>query len=151
MASGTTYQALKRLAFLPTRDSLDNGSTIGGQEYDDVYFIGGTIENIAIDGVTSFIKSREVTTSGTINQLTTDTAIIVENNASQATTVNLLPSAQKGLAIYVKDGLGNAGTHNITIVPNGIETIDGQVSLVFVYNYQSALLVPISAGWSILA
>lgn len=149
MSGDVTYQALKRLTFLREREDLDNGSVIAGQPYDDIYFIGGEISNVTIDGLTTFLQTREVITAGDIDQLATDSVIVVENNASTAVNVNLLPSSES-YAIIIKDGLGNAGAHNITVLADGAETIDGQSTAVLTFNYQWIELVPITGGWSVI-
>lgn len=48
MSGDVTYQALKRLSWLPDRDESDNGSVIAGQEYDNVFINGGEINNVAL-------------------------------------------------------------------------------------------------------
>lgn len=52
MAGDSTYQGLKRLSYLRERADSDNGSVIAGQDYDDVYFIGGDIANVTLTNVT---------------------------------------------------------------------------------------------------
>jgi hypothetical protein len=61
----TDFQ-LKRLSFLPERDDSDNGHVIAGQEYDNIYFIGGEISNV------TFVSPIGVVTSvsGTANRIT---------------------------------------------------------------------------------
>lgn len=46
-----TIAGLKRISWLPDRDALENGTLIGGQEYYDVDFTGGTITGVAISGL----------------------------------------------------------------------------------------------------
>jgi hypothetical protein len=46
MAGDTTKQMLKRVSWLPEREDGDNGSLMAGQEYDDVFIAGGTIQNV---------------------------------------------------------------------------------------------------------
>jgi hypothetical protein len=65
-----------------------------------------------------------------------------------------LPAAatRNGLALTFKD-LGQAAAHNITLTPNGVETIDGAANAVLKNNYQSMTLVPfndgVNSGWMI--
>lgn len=130
----------------------EQADRIAGQYFWDVYFIGGTISNITIDGITTFLSVREVTVSGDIDVLITDSVIAVENNAASPVNVNLLAAdTAKIRSIYIKDARGNAGTNNITIVPDGADTIDGASTLVMNVNYQAFLLTPITGGWIILA
>lgn len=53
MSGDTTYQALDRLSYLPGRDPIKNGLCIAGQNYYNVYFTGGEISGLDIDGLTS--------------------------------------------------------------------------------------------------
>lgn len=43
-----TYQGIKRISWLPERDTAQNGTIIGGQEYDNVEFVGGSISGLNI-------------------------------------------------------------------------------------------------------
>ena len=52
MSGDTTVQSLKRLTWLPERDSSDNGNLIAGQDYFDVFFSGGEISNVTLTNVT---------------------------------------------------------------------------------------------------
>jgi len=53
MSGDVTYQALKRLTWLPEREAADNGNVIAGQEYDNVYIQGGEIDNVTMTGITA--------------------------------------------------------------------------------------------------
>lgn len=53
MAGDTTKQMLKRVSWLPEREDGDNGTLMAGQEYDDVFIAGGTIQNVDLIGVDS--------------------------------------------------------------------------------------------------
>lgn len=46
MAGDTTKQMLKRVSWLPEREDGENGTLMAGQEYDDVFIAGGTIQNV---------------------------------------------------------------------------------------------------------
>lgn len=48
MSGDVTYQALKRLTWLPERDVSHNGHVIAGQDYFDIFFTGGSVSNISI-------------------------------------------------------------------------------------------------------
>lgn len=97
-------------------------------------------------------RLREVTTPGTITMTSNDTGISVQNNGSSAVSVNLIAANNAtGLPIVVVDSLGNAATHNITLVPNGSDTINGQSSYVIGSAYGSVTMYPITGGWSITA
>lgn len=69
MAGDTTKQMLSRLTWIPDREATDNGELIAGQSYDDVYFAGGTIENVELVNVThtgNFAVTGNITATGTI-------------------------------------------------------------------------------------
>lgn len=58
MSGDTTIQMLKRLSWLPERDTAQNGHLIGGQDYYDVYFTGGEISNVTLTNVTASFADR---------------------------------------------------------------------------------------------
>jgi hypothetical protein len=64
-----------------------------------------------------------------------------------AKTLNL-PAPSTGELKIIKDESKQAGTNNITIVPNGAQTVDGGASLVLNTNGAVAWLIGISGtGW----
>lgn len=68
-------------------------------------------------------------------------------NFNGAVTIQLPGAASRsGVPISVVDIGGFAQTHNILILPNGVETIMGQSSLSITANYGSFYLWPISTG-----
>lgn len=66
-----------------------------------------------------------------------------------------LPAAatRAGMPLTFKDVGAQFGAHNLTITPNGAETIDGAASLVLSVNRQGVTLVPfndgVNSGWAI--
>lgn len=69
------------------------------------------------------------------NVLLTDTNNLLGITTTSARTVNL-PAASNNLVVYLKDITGNAETNNITVVPDGSDTIDGQANFVLEGNYE---------------
>lgn len=85
-------------------------------------------------------------TSGTASLTANETYIV---NTSGGTATLTLPAPSADVFVRVKDS-GSAETNNITINPNGAETIDGASSLVIDSNYGSAVLVSDGTNWYIL-
>lgn len=57
--------------------------------------------------------------------LSTDTVLYVDTSGG-AVTINLQAAAARlGVPLVVKDITGNANANNVTLTPNGVETIDG--------------------------
>lgn len=76
----------------------------------------------------------------------TDSLLLV--NRAGAVAINL-PTAvtMNGAPLAVKDISGVAHTNNITITPNGSETIEGLASIVINIDYGGYWLYPITGGW----
>jgi hypothetical protein len=78
----------------------------------------------------------------------TDTTALV--NVAGVVAVNLPAAASRsGLPLIVKDISGAAHTNNITITPNGVETIEGLASVVIRTDYGGYTLLPVTSGWVI--
>jgi hypothetical protein len=94
---------------------------------------------------------RIATTSPVTVDAATDYAVIVDRTVAGATTVNL-PAGVAGQIFVIVDGKGDAGTNNITISPNGAQTIAGSSSLVLNKNRQAVWLQYSTTGtdWKIL-
>ena len=91
------------------------------------------------------------TSSATLNMTTTDGRVmILADTSSNAITINLPAAAtNSGRIIYIKDKGGNAGTNNITIDPDGSETIDGGSTVAINSNYGSMLILCDGTRWHI--
>jgi hypothetical protein len=77
---------------------------------------------------------------------TTDTFLQI--NKASAVTVNLPTAASRnGYPIRIKDTSGVAQTNNITINPNGADTIEGLTSLTIAVAYGGYILYPVTGGW----
>ncbi len=90
---------------------------------------------------TTFQKmaTRVATTTPVTVSASADCIIVSKLASAGAVTVNLPAGATKQV-FYVVDGTGDAGSNNVTIVPNGAQTINGAASLVLDHNGQSVML-----------
>lgn len=96
---------------------------------------------------------RLVTAAGSILVQPNDRVILVKQAVPAAVNV-VLPAAgsRSGVPLTVKDLGGVAFANNITLVPNGVETIDGASSAVINDNFETMTINPITAaggpaGW----
>lgn len=78
--------------------------------------------------------------------VSTDAFLLVNDAAPVA--INLPTAASRsGFPLSIKDISGAANTNNITITPNGADTIQGLASLVISDAYGGYLLYPVTGGW----
>lgn len=78
--------------------------------------------------------------------LDTDAFILV--NKSSAVTIDLPTAASRdGYPLAIKDISGLANTNNITLTPNGAETIEGLTTLVINVSFGGYSLYPVASGW----
>lgn len=114
--------------------------------------VANTFFNVPLIG-SAFGRSR-------LQRSVTATPIVVAANDEilncNINTVSACPlpaaSSRNGLPLTFKD-LGQAAANNITITPNGAETIDGASTFVMKNNRQAVTLVPFNdganSGWAI--
>jgi hypothetical protein len=154
VSGDVTYQALKRLTFLPDRDDSDNGNVIAGQEYYDVWFTGGNIYNatltdVVINGTETARAERIITAPGDVTATVADYVIIIDKTVPEITTVTLPTDATASKSLIIKDGAGDAGAYNITIDGDGFD-IDGEPSYVIEASYGSVEIIFDGTEWCIL-
>lgn len=82
---------------------------------------------------------RVATTSPVTVSDSTDFCVVTQLTVAGAVAVTL-PAGTNGRLFAVVDGTGDAATNNITITPNGSETINGAATLVLNKNKQGVLL-----------
>jgi len=111
---------------------------------------GGTVDGTTIGGTTPDVVNQ---TAGTVKyrlkaagdspySVTDSDYIIGVNTTGGAVEIDLqaASSAGTGRMLIIKDVGGAAGTNNITIDPNGSETIDGEATVVIAANSGSVML-----------
>jgi hypothetical protein len=127
MSGDTTIGALKRLSYLPERTAVENGTLIGGQEYDDVYFTGGVIDGVTItdaiiggvDTIT-FDPTTQTYSQGTLYYDSTNESLTFFNNDPNVAmqigqevwipvTNNTGVSIPNGTAVYISGASGMRG------------------------------------------
>lgn len=105
-------------------------------------------------GASNLVLTREVTSSGAITvSASTDYLILVNKTVGAATTVNFpagTSSSGGNLSFAIKDKKGDANLNNITIVPNGSDTIQGQASYVINMAGGAAQFVFSNGDWSVI-
>lgn len=122
------------------RDSLNETSRLPVGLVDQVLTSDGTDISWAsmvkglVDEPVSFADSPITGTAGVSYSV---------NTTGGSVTINL-PAGSAGMRIGFKDALTNFGTNNLTVVPDGTETITGLSSLVFNNNRGNAVL-----SWSV--
>lgn len=101
---------------------------------------------------TAFQKfaSRIATSSPVTVVAATDCVVITDLTVAGAVAVNL-PAGVDNQVYCVIDGKGDAHTNNVTITPNGAETIEGAASYVINVARGSALMIFKSGNWSLLS
>lgn len=117
-------------------DASNSGIVLGawGAASDPVHVVGNTFVEKSI----AFAQTAISTTPYTLNA--TQNALIGVVTTTLAITVNL-PSVSQPLMYIIKDVSGNANVRNITIVPNGADTIEGAANLIINTPYGRAWLI----------
>lgn len=87
----------------------------------------------------------------TYTVLRTDDIIHSTYSATGAVTITI-PTAlmAEKKTFTIKDAAGKAGTNNITISPQGVETIDGGVTYIINSDYDSITLYSDGNNWYII-
>ena len=147
------------LTFNATSGSLQNTMTVTGDVaafyYDAVSYPqqGITLASgalafplISAPNIVPITFLTEIPSAYTYNALPSD-YIILCSNSSHAIEINLITSDTN--VFIIKDSLGNAAIHNITVNGNGSD-IDGESTYVINTNYGSITVVGNGDGWSII-
>jgi hypothetical protein len=81
--------------------------------------------------------------------LLSDSLVYVDSSGGPVVVDLPLAALRQGRAIAIKDISGNAAAHNITIIPSGIETIEGLNPLAINSNYGGFRLNPVAGKYVI--
>lgn len=79
---------------------------------------------------------------------------VVKKASGAATQVTLPARAKRGDFAFVKDGKGDAGANNITVVPDGTTnntTIDGGASVTISSNYGAKIFMHNGSEWGVMS
>lgn len=97
------------------------------------------------------VAIRVATTTPVTVVSASDYAIVSKMASASAVAINL-PVGIAGQVFVVSDGTGDAATHNVTINPNGADTIAGSASLVLTHGGEQVALCYDSTNtdWKIL-
>lgn len=108
--------------------------------------------NNAANRINSRQAIRIATTSPVTVSATTDSTVVTNLGTPGAVAVNL-PAGADGQMFFILDGKGDAVTNNITVTPNGAETINGAATLVMDHNGQGLWVqfVADESDWKVLA
>jgi hypothetical protein len=88
------------------------------------------------------------TNSNPTDAMLSSDCIVFTDSTSNAIT-ETLPAPTPGRWLRIKDKTGQAGTHNVTVVPHGGETIDGQSSLLIPQAYGAVDVMTDGVNWSV--
>jgi hypothetical protein len=130
-------------------DVTENCQIILGSNARD-YSLTTTAGCVANVDTGSSTKPRTVTASGAVTVEHLDDIIIVNKTVGGATTVNLPANPLKGRIYTIKDGRGDANSHNITITPAS-GNIDGSATYVIGTNYGKAQVMYNGTQWNVVA
>jgi hypothetical protein len=108
-------------------------------------------QHIYINGViVAGLSPQTIVNSGsTYTVSSSDYYVIVRKTVGSATTINIPAAGNAGLEYTIKDGKGDAATHNITITPAS-GTIDGASTFVMNINWQSNTILDDGTTWNVI-
>ena len=95
-----------------------------------------------------FLATRISTVATTVVSAATDCVLGI--NYAGAATVNL-PAGVANQIFFIGDESGNAATNNITLIPNGTNTINGTSSFVISNNKQKIIIVFYQGDWKLIS
>lgn len=96
---------------------------------------------------------RSVTASPIVINVTTDDILNININAGAPTCALPTAASRLGRPLTFNDAGAHVAAHNVTLTPNGAETISGAASFTMTNNRQVVTIVPyndgVNTGWYI--
>lgn len=137
---------------IPITDT--SAGSMASQNATNVGITGGTITGISLLSLGGNLSLARQTNFGAGNQnvLAADFVCFKTAITPGGDTFNLpaLASVPLGHTIIIKDVSGQAGADNLTIDPDGAESINGGASYVINTNYGSAIIVSSGGAWWVI-
>lgn len=100
---------------------------------------GGSI--IATPSVVTGFAYASVNTDIVISGASTDVVLVVDTSSPRTITLPAASSVSAGRLFVIKDGTGNSETSVLTILPQGLDLVDGSGSQTLTSNYGSLFLI----------
>ena len=100
---------------------------------------GGSI--IATPSVVNGFAYANVNTDIVISGASTDVVLVVDTTSPRSVTLPAASSVSAGRLFVIKDGTGNSEVSPLSILPTGLDLIDGSVSQILTSNYGSVFLI----------
>lgn len=122
-------------------EHIDRDVPIGNLQ---AYDLGA--EGIASFEWEQFVTPQVITADGDHTVAESEYFLVFNKVSDQATEVILPASAGRERPLAIKDGKGDAPTYNITITPDGSETIDGLDEWKLTFSGQGIILIPRADG-----
>lgn len=120
--------------YLDAQEAVDTDKEGSLQQYgNDLYWVSGAGASVRLTAGGSPVSSGSGVISATTpgaypyTVSTADAQTVLAADTSSARTFNL-PAATDAMFFMIKDATGQAATNNISVVPDGTDTIDGSNS-----------------------
>lgn len=142
---GNVYTITDDFLSLAEVSGVDLGNTYVKVEIDGIYYyysLSDLAADVGAAAFASFMTPTVITAAGDHTVAADENYLVFNKTSGAATGVTLPESAARAGPIRIKDGKGDASSNNITITPDGSETIDGLPSWVISFDMGGVLLVP---------
>lgn len=137
-------------SIIPPIPNYPTDYLLGYDQVNNVFF-KVSITNLTAAVNTGARTQRSVTASPIVIA-PTDQVLNCNINSGSPTCALPAAASRNGVPLTFKD-LGQATAHNITITPNGGETVDGAATIKLTNNWQTLTLVPfndgVNNGWTV--